>query len=198
MQDKRVLKTKSNIKRTMRALVLKKNFEEISVKELCELAQTSRITFYNYYGDKYDLMDEIFRDLIDVAATEFRRLQKQNNPENADFVLSFENLIDSFLYLYSTDDAEFFAHITLKENTYLYYACFRYILNRVEQHFLSEKERITLKYPLKATVSFICNGLWSFISECRDAKMSIEQIRQYTREIVKDLVLSGVLTEKNQ
>jgi len=36
-------------------------FEKINVNELCESARYPRATFYNYFDDKYDLLDYCFR-----------------------------------------------------------------------------------------------------------------------------------------
>ena len=46
--DKRIEKTKHMIKTTMLELMKKKPFNKITVKEICENAYTSRITFYTY------------------------------------------------------------------------------------------------------------------------------------------------------
>lgn len=68
--DKRVVKTKRTIKRTLVELLATMPFEKITVTELCRAADVSRITFYTYYDDKYALADELFRD--DMAKAEER------------------------------------------------------------------------------------------------------------------------------
>ena len=47
--DKRILKTKRNLKQTLLSMMDEKPFEKIGVTELCNRAETSRITFYTYY-----------------------------------------------------------------------------------------------------------------------------------------------------
>lgn len=42
---------------TMFQLVSKHPFEEISVNQLCEICNYPRATFYNYFDDKYDLLE---------------------------------------------------------------------------------------------------------------------------------------------
>ena len=70
MEDKRVIKTKRNLKRTMIEMICDMPFEKITVSELCRLGETSRITFYTHYDDKYDLAEEIFGDYVkDDSAT---------------------------------------------------------------------------------------------------------------------------------
>ena len=98
-EDRRILKTKKNLKRTLIELLSQKAFEQISVKELCETAQTSRITFYTHYNDKYDLADDIFQDMVAIATDEFHDLQKTNNPQG-DPIVSYCNMFDCILNIY--------------------------------------------------------------------------------------------------
>jgi AcrR family transcriptional regulator len=42
---------------TMFALLMKKPFAEITVNELCQRSNYPRATFYNYFDDKYDLLN---------------------------------------------------------------------------------------------------------------------------------------------
>ena len=59
------------------ALLEKKDLPYITVKEICQQAGVNRSTFYKYYQDKYDLMDQYlartlqeFRRQMDVAFVE--------------------------------------------------------------------------------------------------------------------------------
>ena len=67
MEDKRIIKTRRNIKSTMIRILQTKPFEKITVSELCREGQISRITFYTYYDDKYALIDEMVADYIREA-----------------------------------------------------------------------------------------------------------------------------------
>ena len=99
MEDKRIIKTKKNLKNTLISLLDKKPFEQITVTELCQAAETSRITFYTHYNDKYELADEIFQDMLAIAEDTYYHLQATNNP-NSDPVTSYCNVLDSILDLY--------------------------------------------------------------------------------------------------
>lgn len=50
-------RTLDSLNRAMFTLLSEKAFEEIAVQELCEKAMLPRATFYNYFDDKYDLLD---------------------------------------------------------------------------------------------------------------------------------------------
>lgn len=62
--DRRVKYTKKVIKDTFLSLLEKKNISNISVKELCEMADINRGTFYRYYIDIYDLLKKLKMNLL--------------------------------------------------------------------------------------------------------------------------------------
>ncbi|MBR0440069.1 MAG: TetR/AcrR family transcriptional regulator [Bacilli bacterium] len=67
MVNKRINKTKANISVALYALMHRKPYDEISVKEICEKAGCSRMSFYRYYSKK----DDIFLDYCDERFEEF-------------------------------------------------------------------------------------------------------------------------------
>ena len=61
-------RTLYSLQQAMLFMLSKKSFEEIAVGELCEKAMLPRATFYNYFDDKYDLLEYCFmtvRDRLD-------------------------------------------------------------------------------------------------------------------------------------
>lgn len=58
-EDPRVLRTRQLIKEAFRALLLKKGFDAITVKDIAQSATINRATFYAHFEDKYALLDEI-------------------------------------------------------------------------------------------------------------------------------------------
>ena len=80
--DKRIEKTKHMIKSAMLNLMKKKSFNKITVKEICDNAFTSRITFYTYYENKNELVEDIAADIKDEIMTHYEQLQIKNNASN--------------------------------------------------------------------------------------------------------------------
>lgn len=62
--DKRVIKTKRSIKNAFMELRSKKSLEQITVKELCELAYINKSTFYSHYEDIYALSDALEYEMV--------------------------------------------------------------------------------------------------------------------------------------
>lgn len=53
-------RTLHSLQQAMLSSLSEKSFEEIAVGELCEKAMLPRATFYNYFDDKYDLLEYCF------------------------------------------------------------------------------------------------------------------------------------------
>lgn len=53
-------RTLQSLQQAMLSSLSEKSFEEIAVGELCEKAMLPRATFYNYFDDKYDLLEYCF------------------------------------------------------------------------------------------------------------------------------------------
>lgn len=60
--DRRTKYTKKIIKETFLSLLSKKDIKKITISELCEIADINRATFYRYYLDIYDLLDNIQKE----------------------------------------------------------------------------------------------------------------------------------------
>ena len=64
MSDLRTKRTRANIKSAFMTLRAKKPLEKISIKELAELAEINKATFYLHYRDIYDLSDQIEDEIL--------------------------------------------------------------------------------------------------------------------------------------
>ena len=130
--DKRVVKTKRTIKRTLVELLVTMPFEKITVTELCRAADVSRITFYTYYDDKYALADELFRDDMAKAEERYRELQAENNPRKIP-TNSYHNLLTCIFSVFEQRDG-IFIHCSSTKNPYLHSACFNHVVRVVENY----------------------------------------------------------------
>ena len=59
-EDKRVIKTKRDLRKALAELLKKKNYAKVTVCDICEEAQINRMTFYKHYMDKDDLLNDVF------------------------------------------------------------------------------------------------------------------------------------------
>ena len=71
-EDRRVRRTKKLMTQALTQLLQQKQVNEITVKELTDLADMNRGTFYLYYKDIFDMLekieDELFENLNGIIA----------------------------------------------------------------------------------------------------------------------------------
>ena len=65
MTDRRVRYTKKVIQESFVRLLGEKELSRITVKEICEVADVNRATFYAHYADAYDLMTKMQEELLE-------------------------------------------------------------------------------------------------------------------------------------
>lgn len=86
--DRRVRKTKAQLRAGLAKLMQKKSIKEITVKELVEEVDINRSTFYLHYTDIYNMLDEIECELLnsitDIIAAHPIGLNKNTFPFIAD------------------------------------------------------------------------------------------------------------------
>ena len=73
--DARIRYTKMVVRESLLGLLTKKSIKEITVKEICDLAQINRATFYSHYHDIYDLLEQIENELFNDILSTFLRTQ---------------------------------------------------------------------------------------------------------------------------
>ncbi|MGM9909202.1 MAG: TetR/AcrR family transcriptional regulator [Limosilactobacillus vaginalis] len=93
MTDRRVNRTKRQIKKALINLLSKKALSRITVSEITELADIGQGTFYTHYQDIYDLyhslINELAKDLLDIFSRYYSQATKDNN-----FIPLFQALSD--------------------------------------------------------------------------------------------------------
>jgi len=63
--DRRVRKTRTMLRQCLAKLLTRKKIQEISVKEISEMADINRGTFYLHYRDVYDLLSHIESEMFE-------------------------------------------------------------------------------------------------------------------------------------
>lgn len=64
-EDRRIKRTKKMLKDSLASLLMEKDINLITVKELVDLADLNRSTFYLHYRDIYDMLTQIENDMIE-------------------------------------------------------------------------------------------------------------------------------------
>lgn len=187
-KDKRVIRTKALLIRSLSALMKQKNIKDITVKELCEYADINRGTFYLHYKDIYDMLDSIEQELSEKFLQIF---QKYNSETNEDFpyplFLEIFKLVD--------DNAELF-RVLIGPNGDISFIMKIFKLYNI--HCLqSEFNKLSPQFSMNQVYysNFILYGCVGLIEQwlSRDTKESPEKMA----ELITKLVSTGVLSLSN-
>lgn len=86
--DRRVRKTKKLIKDSLTKLMLEKGVKDITVRELSDLADINRGTFYTHYKDVFDLLEQIEQEMFEEFNDTISKYSAQDVLENPGLILS--------------------------------------------------------------------------------------------------------------
>lgn len=64
MENQRIRISKMCLKNALVDILQEKDIQKITIRELCERAEINPTTFYKYYGNQYDLLDDIEKDVL--------------------------------------------------------------------------------------------------------------------------------------
>lgn len=62
--DPRVIRTRKLIMDALIELSMKKEFKDITIKDITNIATVNRSTFYSHFIDKYDLLEKVLKESI--------------------------------------------------------------------------------------------------------------------------------------
>jgi AcrR family transcriptional regulator len=73
-------KKHKDILHTSKELFWKYGFKRVTIEEICEKANVSKMTFYRFYPNKLELAKSVFDMVIDNSIKDFKTLMKQDIP----------------------------------------------------------------------------------------------------------------------
>ena len=161
-------------------LLEKKDFEYITVSEICDKAEKNRSTFYLHYENTYDLLEETIRNLLDDFILHFNLDLQSITHKFKDCDLKDLNFINTkYLYPYLSyikENKRIFSAVLSQPKTFkfddIYKRMFDNIFNPILNRFDYPKEH------QKYVMMFYLNGITAIISQwlADDCDKSIEEI----------------------
>lgn len=107
--DRRILKTQDALKRAVIELMSEKNFDDITLQDLSDRANVSRGTIYLHYLDKFDLLDKLIEEHIDVLRESCRAASELEFTEsNLIWTEYFESNYSFFSMMLASKGAPYF------------------------------------------------------------------------------------------
>ena len=106
-EDTRIKRTKKLLKEGLTQLIIQKSIKKISVRELADLVEINRGTFYLHYKDIYDLVDQIENELCE----RFEQILSETNCTTTSDTLTVFKCVCEFL-----DENKQICHALLSDN----------------------------------------------------------------------------------
>lgn len=130
--DRRVLKTKRAIRNALAQLLVEKELDEITVKDVADTADINRKTFYNYYTGIHQVIDEIESGIVFTFDQAIREVDARRDIKNP--YVGFEK-ITAIL----NQDLDFYSHLfRMRGNLSLSYKITTLLKTKIPKSFLQE------------------------------------------------------------
>lgn len=163
--DNKVLFAKKCIAESLIGLMNEKEYQEISVTEICDRAGYSRMSYYRNFSGK----DDILRSYMKMLVDEFRKASSAQAPHFT--MVTYEHLVFAFRYF---RNYSYFMECLLKANLS---AIIQYGLNYyMDTYFLAESDDISKRYRMYYYAGGLCNLFTVWISN--GMKESEEEMAQ--------------------
>lgn len=172
--DIRIIKTKKAIWDATLKLLSQKNIEDISITELAQTAQINRKTFYNYYQNLYQVIDDIENETVEKFVSTIKATDWYNGNE-LDFYKIFFCITEAV-----RDNMEFFRQLLNISKT-------SSIIIKVENT-LKEKSKTYFKQYLDMdddlltiSMDYVVSGMFSVFSRwLQDGqKMTVAEVTEH-------------------
>ena len=78
-QDRRIIKSKKAIKKAFMSILATKDINDITIKNIADLADVDRKTVYNYYNGTYEILNEIENEMVSTINDAMESLDIEGN-----------------------------------------------------------------------------------------------------------------------
>ena len=119
-EDRRVRKTKKLLRHGLSQLMLEKSIKDITVRELAELVDINRGTFYIHYRDIYDMVEQLEQEIYSEITAIFDRHRRTVDEEIEE---QSQSLLEE-LFAYTAANHDLCLALLGKNNLHIYYTIF--------------------------------------------------------------------------
>lgn len=155
-EDIRKTRTRRSLKKALSQLLTKKSIEQLSVIDICEVAEINRVTFYSHYKDKYELLYDLLTDLINFIEEASANYLDKNRTD--DPIRDYANTMSHAVYKICFENRKVLQSIGKQENSIFMKMLEDIIIKNGLKKFVNLDKKLTLKYPPEFILKFIIGG----------------------------------------
>lgn len=184
--DRRIRKTTNALKHSLALLMQHKKIRDISVKELTDLADINRGTFYLHYRDVFDLLEQSEEELLSDFHATLNRYHLQDQSQIDCALLMFEDV-----YTLVQENADLVT-ILISDNGDINFL--NKLKDLLREKCLQDWEGLLTKNrlePFEAYYSFIVGGCVSLVQYwlANGMQESPRELSEITQKIVRNGLL---------
>lgn len=189
--DRRVVKTQKAIYRAFAQLLLEKDVNAITIKDIADKADINRKTFYNYYAGIYELIEEIENKILysfEQALIDVNITDALHNP----------NRLFCELTEIINQDIDFYGHLMrMESNSSLVVKLVGALKNKAKE-IISKQSRLSDEM-LDIVLDFVVSGMMKVYQNWfnSDRKQSIEEFSK-TVSTLTFKGINGILEETEE
>jgi AcrR family transcriptional regulator len=172
--DRRIIKTKSSIRKAFCQLIIKKDFKSITITNIAELADINRKTFYLHYSS----VDDILKEFEEELASKVLLLIKDK--EALDIGAFFRGLNDIMM-----EDVELYRRFSkTTTDSFLLIKCKNILKNSITESFYKESHMSSEVFNVYA--EYISSGIISIYTDWLNlnSKLTIEELTEIAKNVV--------------
>ncbi|WP_053482134.1 TetR/AcrR family transcriptional regulator [Lysinibacillus sp. FJAT-14745] len=188
--DRRIIRTKNEIKQAFFSLLSEKNFEAITVRNITERANINRGTFYLHYVDKYNLLEqyeneifEKFNAILDettILVIDINQFKQERLPVMTQILHVFYEEADSLKLILGPNGDPF------------YYEKMRQFFVRYFNAYLGNlTDKSKWKFPIELTLAYNSNAILGVITYW--LQHDIQQSPEEVATMLIETILKGTL-----
>lgn len=189
--DRRIKKTKKAIRNAFTELIAQKDINKITVKEIADVADINRKTFYSHYDGVYQIIDEIENELVSVLNEIIGDIDLKRDLENPEII--FAKLTSVINH-----DLDFYGHLLRMDSA----------SNLVPKLILALKEKVRKSFSAQTDIDpqsldimteFIFSGMFAVYKNWFNfnQEQSIESVSEVI-SVLATFGAIGILEKKNR
>ena len=186
--DRRVKRTKKLLRDSLFSLLQTKSINEITITELTEVADINRATFYFYYTDIFDMLDQIQNEAYEMFETVLQGTEEHiNSPE------AFAKYIENIL-LFCKENPSIARFVITRE--YNNNKVLKKIKRLLAKNVPVAKETYAQDDPRRFILNFALNSLTGTVVDWMDDGMIIPP--DVMADFIANMYISGSLYAKTK
>lgn len=178
INDRRVRRTKKLLTKSLTTLMKEKKINKITVKELTDLADVNRSTFYLYYKDIYDMVEKIETEMFEDFTTELNKLYLSET--SRDKTMSF------FVYVFEfiRENSDMCKILLGEDGDYNFLNKFKQAIIACQPPIMHKLSEMEGRYFMPFAISGCIGAIQQWLED--DMKVSSQEMSQFLMDLISE------------